>query len=59
MNLFTKENICDYYNDIDIKNDYKYSEEMQNIRKELLKLEQNTKEDGGVVQWNYMLNDFM
>jgi len=33
--------------------------EMQEIRKELRKLDQETKKDGGVVDWNRMLNDFM
>ena len=33
--------------------------EMQEIRKELRKLDQGTKKDGGVVDWNRMLNDFM
>ncbi len=32
---------------------------MQEIRKELRKLDQETKKDGGVVDWNRMLNDFM
>ena len=40
------------------------SEELLNsslleIRKELRKLDQNTKKDGGVIDWNRMLNDFM
>ena len=39
--------------------DHKYSQEMQEIRKELRKLDQETKKDGGVVDWNRMLNDFM
>ena len=41
------------------KNDHKYSQEMQEIRKKLRKLDQETKKDGGVVDWNLMLNDFM
>ena len=32
---------------------------MQEVRKELRKLDQETKKDGGVVDWNRMLNDFM
>ena len=32
---------------------------MQQIRKELRKLDQETKKDGGVVDWNKMLNDMM
>ena len=31
----------------------------QEIRKELRKLDQETKKDGGVIDWNHMLNDFM
>ena len=46
MDLFTKENIINYTNDPDAKNDHKYSEEMLKIRKELHKLDQNTKKDG-------------
>ena len=59
MDVFTKENICIYTNDPHKKNDHKYSEEMLKIRKELRKLDQNTKKDGGVIDWNRMLNDFM
>ena len=43
----------------DAINDHKHSKEMQEIRKELRKLNQETKKDGGVVDWNRMLNDFM
>ena len=32
---------------------------MQEIRKELLKLDQEIKKDGGVIDWNRMLNDFI
>ena len=59
MYLFTKENIINYSNAPYAKNDHKYSEEMLEIRKELRKLDQNTKKDGGVIDWNRMLNDFM
>ena len=59
MDLFTKENICNYIGDPDAKNDHKYSEEVLKIRKELRKLDQNTKKDGGVIDWNRILNDFM
>ena len=59
MDLFTKENIINNTNDPDAKNDHKYSEEMLKIRKELRKLDQNTKKDGGVIDWNRILNDFM
>ena len=59
MELFSKENIGNYTSDPYAKNNHKYSEEMQKIRKELRELDQGTKKDGGVVNWNYMLNDMM
>ena len=59
MELFTRETIGNYTSDPYAKNDHKYSKEMQEIRKELRKLDQETKKDGGVVDWNRMLNDFM
>ena len=59
MELFTRETIGNYTSDPSAKNDHKYSKEMQEIRKELRKLDQETKRDGGVVDWNYMLNDMM
>ena len=59
MELFTRENIGNYTSDTYAKNDYKYSKEMQEIRKELRKLDKKTKAQGGVVDWNYMLNDMM
>ena len=59
MELFTRENIGNYTSDPYAKNDYKYSKEMQEIRKELRKLDKKTKAKGGIVDWNYMLNDMM
>ena len=59
MELFTRENIGNYTSDPYAKNDHKYSKEMQEIRKELRKLDKETKAQGGVVDWNYMLNDMM
>lgn len=59
MELFTRENIGNYTSDPYAKNDYKYSKEMQEIRQELRKLDKKTKAQGGVVDWNYMLNDMM
>ena len=32
---------------------------MLKTRKELRNLDQNNKKDGGVIDWNRMLNDFM
>ena len=43
----------------DAINDYKYSKAMQEIRKELRKLDQEIKKDGSVIDWNRMLNDFI
>ena len=54
MELFTRENIGNYTSDPYAKNDHKYSKEMQEIRKELRKLDKKTKAQGGVVDWNYM-----
>ncbi len=59
MELFNRENIGNYTSDPYAKNDHKYSKEMQEIRKELRKLDKETKAKGGVVDWNYMLNDMM
>ena len=59
MDLFSQENIINYTNDSEAKYVHKYPEEILKIRKELRKLEQNTKKDGGVIYWNRMLNDFM
>ena len=59
MELFTRENIGNYTSDPYAKNDHKYSKEMQEIRKELRKLDKETKAQGGVVDWNYILNGMM
>ena len=52
-------NIGYYTSDPYAKNDYKYSKELKEIRKELRKLDKETKSQGEVVDWNYMLNDMM
>ena len=59
MEVFTRETVGNYMSDPYAKNDHKYSKEMQEIRKELRKLDKKTKAQGGVVDWNYMLNDMM
>ena len=59
MELFSRETIFNYTNDYYAKNDYKYSKKMQEIWKESRKSDQETKKDGGVVDWNRMLNDFI
>jgi len=43
MELFTRETIGNYTSDPYAKNDYKYSKEMEEIRKEFRKLDQETK----------------
>ena len=32
---------------------------MQKVRKEIRKIDKETKAQGGVIDWNYMLNDMM
>ena len=59
MDLWTKENIRNYTGDPDEANDINYSLEQQEIRKAIRKLDIETKEQGGVIDWNYMLNDMM
>ena len=49
MDSLTRETMRNYTIDSFAKNDHKYSKEMQEIRKELRKLEQNNKKNGGVV----------
>ena len=39
--------------------DKKYSPIRQKYRKELRRVDQETKRDGGVVDWNRILNDFI
>jgi len=59
MDLWTRENIRNYIGDPDEANDINYSLEQQEIRKAIRKLDIETKEQGGVIDWNYMLNDMM
>ncbi len=59
MDLWTRENIRNYTGDPDEPNDINYSLEQQEIRKAIRKLDIETKEQGGVIDWNYMLNDMM
>ena len=59
MDLWTRENIGNYTGDPDEANDINYSLEQQEIRKAIRKLDIETKEQGGVIDWNYMLNDMM
>ena len=59
MDLWTRENIRNYTGNPDEANDINYSLEQQEIRKAIRKLDIETKEQGGVIDWNYMLNDMM
>ena len=59
MDLWTRENIRNYTGDPDEANDINYSLEQQEIRKAIRKLDIETKAQGGVIDWNYILNDFM
>ena len=59
MDLWTRENIKNYTCVPDEESDKKYSKEMQKVRKEIRKLDKQTKAQGGVIDWNYMLNDMM
>ena len=59
MDLWTKENIRNHTGDPDVESDKKYSKEMQKVRKEIRKIDKETKAQGGVIDWNFMLNDNM
>ena len=58
-NLWTKRNIIDYLRHPDESLDKNYSPLRQKYRKELRRMDEETKKGGGVVDWNYILNDFM
>ena len=49
----------DYLSHPDESLDKNYSPIRQKYRKELRKMDEETKKYGGVVDWNYILNDFM
>ena len=59
MDIWTRKNIQNYTSDPDEESDKKYSKEMQKVRKEIRKIDKETKAQGGVIDWNYMLNDMM
>ena len=59
MDIWTKKNIQNFTSDPDEESDKKYSIEMQKIRNEIRKVDKETKSQGGVIDWNYMLNDMM
>ena len=58
-NLWTKINILDYLRYPEESLDKKYSPIRQKYRKELRRQDEETKKQGGVVDWNYILNDLM
>ncbi len=58
-NLWTKRNIINYLSHSDESLDKNYSPLRQKYRKELRRMDEETKKGGGVVDWNYILNDFM
>ena len=59
MDLWTKRNITDYLSNLDESLDKNYSKERQKIRKAIRAEDEKTKKMGGVIDWNYMLNDMM
>ena len=58
-NLWTKRNILDYLRYPEESLDKNYSPIRQKYRKELRRMDEETKRDGAVLDWNYILNDFM
>ena len=59
MDLWTKRNIIDYLITPEESLDKNYSKERQKIRKAIRAEDEKTKKMGGVIDWNYMLNDMM
>ena len=59
MDLWTKRNIMDYLSNPEESLDKNYSKERQKIRKAIRAEDEKTKKMGGVIDWNYMLNDMM
>ena len=58
-NLWTKRNILDYLRYPEESLDKNYAPIRQKYRKELRRQDEKTKKQGGVVDWNYILNDLM
>ena len=58
-NLWTKRSILDYLRYPEESFDKNYSPIRQKYRKELRRQDEETKKQGGVVDWNYNLNDLM
>ena len=59
MDLWNRENFKNYTCDPEEESDKKYSKEMQKVRKEIRKIDIETKAQGGLIDWNFMLNDMM
>ena len=59
MDLWTKRNIKDYLSNPEESLDKNDSKERQKIRKAIRAEDEKTKKMGGVIDWNYMLNDMM
>ena len=58
-NLWTKRNILDYLRYPEESLDKNYSPIRQNYKKQLKRQDEETKIQGGVVDWNYILNYLM
>ena len=58
-NLWTKRNILDYLRYPEESLDKNYPPIRQKYRKELRRQDEETKKQGEVVDWNYILNDLM
>ena len=58
-NLWTKRNILDYLRYPEESLDKNYPPVRQKYRKELRRQDEETKKQGVVVDWNYILNDLM
>ncbi len=58
-NLWTKRNILDYLRYPEESLYKNYPPIRQKYRKELRRQDEETKKQGGVVDWNYILNDLM
>ena len=58
-NLSTKRNILDYLRYPEESLDKNYPPIRQKYRKELRRQDEETKKQGGAVDWNYILNDLM
>mgnify|MGYP003313776295 FL=1 len=58
-NLWTKRNIIDYLSHPDESLDKNYSPLRKKYRRELRRMDEETKKGGGVIDWNYILKDFM